>query len=151
MKKIRWTLAILFVLPFLAPTTGVAQEDTASAEQKVEKKKIKRDPFRLTAEEIATLPEVGNAFEAISRLRPRFLQTRGSNRILSSAPPEPVVYVDEVKRGQIDFLRSVPVHTIGEVRYLRGVDATTRWGMNHEGGAIMIYTIKPTLPPERQP
>jgi len=147
MKKLPWALAIAVALPLLAPAAGFSQSDAS----RVGEKKIKRDPFRLTAEEIATLPEAGNAFEAISRLRPRFLQTRGINRILSSSPPEPTVYVDEVKRGQIDFLRSVPVHTIGEIRYLRGVDATTRWGMNHEGGAIMIYTLKPTLPPERQP
>ncbi len=154
MKKLHWALAMVFVLPLLAPSPGFAQGDTSSAEkkvEKVEKKKVKRDPNRITAEEISQLPEVGNAQEVITRLRPRFLQTRGVNQFLTSAPPEPVVYVDEVKRGQIDALRSVPVRTIGEIRYLRGVDATTRWGIGHEAGAILIYTVKPTTPPERQP
>lgn len=145
MKRLRWTLAAVLFLPLVVPVPGFAQGDPARVGEK--EKKIKRDPLRITAEEIATLPEVGDAYEAIQRLRPRFLQTRGTNRILSSDPPQPVVYLDEVKRGQLDFLRTVPVRTIGEIRYLRGLDATTRWGTGHEAGAIMIYTLKPTPVP----
>ncbi len=148
MRKLRWALTAVLLLPLVAPVSAFAQGDTSSAQKKVEKKKIKRDPLRITAEEIALLPEVGDAYDAIQRLRPRFLQTRGVNRILSSDPPQPVVYLDEVKRGQIDFLRTVPVRTIGEIRYLRGVDATTRWGIGHEAGAIMIYTLKKNDPPD---
>jgi len=147
MKKFRWALATVLLLPFVAPVSGFAQGDAS----RVGEKKIKRNPNVLTREEISTLPEVGDAYEAIQRLRPRFLQLRGINRLVSSAPPEPIVYLDEVKRGQIDFLRSVPVHNIGEIRYLRGVDATTRWGMGHEAGAIMIYTLKSNNPQEGKP
>lgn len=144
MKTLRWALAIVFLLPLLDPAAGFAQEDPS----RVGEKKIKRDPYRITAEEIATLPEVGDAYDVIQRLRPRFLQTRGVNRLLSSDPPQPIVYLDEVKRGQLDFLRSVPVRNIGEIRYLRGLDATTRWGIGHEAGAIMIYTLKKNDPPD---
>lgn len=145
MKAIRWALTAVLLLPFVTPVPGVAQDPS-----RVGEKKIKRDPLRITAEEIALLPEVGDAYDAIQRLRPRFLQTRGINRLVTSDVPQPIVYLDEVKRGQIDFLRTVPVRNIGEIRYLRGVDATTRWGIGHEAGAIMIYTLKKN-DPDRNP
>ena len=59
MTRLRWTLAILLLLPVLAPAPGWAQGGDASrVGERKEEKKIRRVPDLITAEEIATVPEV---------------------------------------------------------------------------------------------
>jgi hypothetical protein len=94
-------------------------------------------PYRhsdvLTAEEIARTSTT-NLFETIRSLRPRFLTSR------SSAQTMPVVYLDDIRLGSPSELRWIPPAFVGEVRFLNGIDATTRYGMGHGEGAILVYS-----------
>lgn len=72
------------------------------------------------------------AMEVIRRLRPAWLLARG---------PDPVVYVDNVRRpGGVDALFSVPVGQIRLLEFIGAADATTRWGTGHTGGVIQVVT-----------
>ena len=94
---------------------------------------VRRDPNRITAEELANYTSL-TVFEVVQRLRPRWLQRRGSEQ-------DPVVYQDGNRIGFAgDVLPGMAVTGIDSMRYLSPSDATTRFGTGHGAGAIEITT-----------
>jgi hypothetical protein len=93
----------------------------------------------ITADEIVK-SNATNAFEAVERLRPAFLRTRGSQSLQNQEPPTPIIYVDGMRYGTLQTLSSVPTMGIVSIQYLSAIEATQRFGMGNEGGAIMIVT-----------
>lgn len=91
------------------------------------------DPDVITREQIAAL-DVTYAIDAVRRLRPSWLRSRGG------IDEEPVVYVDAARRGGTRALATISVEIVEDIRYLSGPDATTRLGTGHRGGAIMVRT-----------
>ena len=98
-----------------------------------------QDRNLITADEIAR-SNATNAYEAVERLRPAFLRTRGSQSIQNQEPPTPMVYVDGMRYGTLQTLATVPTIGIVSIQYLNAIEATQRYGFGHEGGAIMIVT-----------
>jgi hypothetical protein len=80
-----------------------------------------------------------DAFTAIQLLRPNWLRTRGPSSITGPGASLKV-YVDGTLLGGADHLRQIQVRYISSIRYLDGLEATQRWGMDHGEGAIMIST-----------
>lgn len=93
----------------------------------------------ITAQEIATTT-AQDAYDVIARLRPRWLQSRGAASIRDPAPQLPVVYVDRIRMGGLEVLRTLNITDILELRYYSASDATTRYGTDHAGGVIEVYT-----------
>ena len=93
----------------------------------------------ITADEIAK-SNASNAYDAVERLRPAFLQTRGPQSIQNTAPPTPMVYVDGMRYGALQSLMSLPTISIISIQYLNALDATQRFGMGNDGGAILVTT-----------
>ena len=70
-------------------------------------------------------------------IRPEFLQNRAhTTRVLG--PTEPVVYVNGLRLADLDMLRHFATRSLVEVRYVRGVDAIARYGLDHEGGVMLV-------------
>ncbi len=76
-----------------------------------------------------------NLYEALRRLRPYWIRVRGPGRRIEV---EVHVYVESQSVGGVDALRTINLEDVGEVRYFSGPEATTRFGTNNEGGAIVI-------------
>ncbi len=93
----------------------------------------------ITADEIAR-SNASNAMEAVERLRPSFLRTRGAQSMQNSEPPTPIVYVDGMRYGTLQTLSTIPALSILSIEYMNAIDASQRFGMGHEGGAIVINT-----------
>ena len=91
----------------------------------------------LTAEEISRIT-VGSAYEAIEQLRPEFLRSRGAISFRTESAPRAAVYLDAVYFGPIASLRNIRATQIMMIEYLNASDATTRFGTNHAGGAIVV-------------
>ena len=98
-----------------------------------------RDRNVISAEEIAAEPTT-SAAELVERLRPAWLRSRGPTSIRSGNPSLPIVYIDEVRTGGLDTLYRISTQIIREVRFINGRDATTKYGLDHGGGVIMIAT-----------
>lgn len=95
----------------------------------------------LTAEEIATAKGgAWTAYDVISRLRPEFLRSRGRSSLTTSDPATAVVYVDEIRFGELNSLKTITADQILLIEYINAADATTRFGTDHTGGAILITT-----------
>jgi hypothetical protein len=100
-------------------------------------------PNLITDAEIAQgAAGVQNALEIVERLRPSMLRARPSSTFgQGTAPAEGVlVYVDEVKLGDVNNLRNVPSSQIREIRFISATDATQRWGTGHGSGVIQVIT-----------
>ena len=78
----------------------------------------------ITAEEIAQT-SAKNAYEAIQLLRPNLLRHRGSRG--RAVAIEPVVYLDNIKFGNLASLQTINVLRVQEIEYLKASDATTRF------------------------
>jgi outer membrane receptor for ferrienterochelin and colicin len=80
------------------------------------------------------------AYDAIQHLRGNFLHLRGTVSLLGTSSPYPTVYVDGMRYGSIDALRSIPAVQIATIRLYRAWDAETRYGSNNMGGVIAVTT-----------
>ena len=89
----------------------------------------------ITAEEIAEV-DVAHAYDLVQRLRPAFLRARGKSA--NTQPQYATVYVDGIPRGKIEALRQITGSSVRTIRYLSGPQATIRFGIDHEGGAILV-------------
>ena len=78
-------------------------------------------------------------YDAIQRLRPRWLRTRGTSFAGQSSVAQ--VFVDGSQRGDINVLRQIQVIGVTEVSFLSASDAATRFGTRANGvGAILVRT-----------
>lgn len=81
-----------------------------------------------------------DALQALQRLKPAWLQGRGTGTFRMSGQEAVRVYLDRVPYGGPESLRSIPVRNIQEIRYLDSRRATLTFGTDHVGGAILITT-----------
>lgn len=79
-----------------------------------------------------------DAFTAVQSLRPAWLRVRGSTSLATREVVK--VYLDGSLMGDTGHLRQISTHSISTLRYLDGLEATQRWGLDHGAGAIMIST-----------
>jgi outer membrane receptor protein involved in Fe transport len=95
---------------------------------------VRRDPNRITQEEIQELPS-GTARDAVERLRPSWLRSRGG---VGGNPGYPRVFVDGRDFGTMDTLNGFHLDSVAEIEFMSGRDATTRYGTGYPGGIILV-------------
>jgi hypothetical protein len=93
----------------------------------------------ITADEIER-SNASTAYEIVERLRPAFLRTRGSQSIQNPTPLSPIVYLDGMRYGQVASLAQIPAIGVISIQYMNAVDASQRFGLGNEGGAILVST-----------
>lgn len=82
-----------------------------------------------------------NAYDAVARLRPRWLMARSPATLQGEGSPV-WVYVDGQRMGQLQELRNLPIESISEIRFVDARDATTRYGTGHASGVIEVTTVR---------
>jgi hypothetical protein len=95
------------------------------------------DRNRLTQEQLATANS-DNLFEAITKLRPEWLNSRGPTSITDATPTMPSVFMNGNLLGRIDALRDMRVLDVTEVRYWPAGQAAAKFGMGHPRGVIEL-------------
>ena len=93
----------------------------------------------ITAEELAD-PSVssGTALEAVQRLRPRFLMTRGAVSGRNTSAGSVHVSVDGGPLLTVDNLSRLRPAQIAEIRYLNSSDAAQRFGTSAASGGVIL-------------
>jgi hypothetical protein len=91
----------------------------------------------LTQEQLAST-ESGNLYDAIQKLRPAWLTSRGPTSVSDPTPTVPSVYMNGSMLGRADYLREVRILDVTEVRYWDAGRASARFGMGHPRGVIEI-------------
>jgi hypothetical protein len=93
----------------------------------------------VTSEELAPFLQL-TVYEALERLRPRWLQARRAVSARDAGPQRAQVVIDGMPAGGLDRLRSIRVQEVHEVRFLSAGDATSRYGTGYVVGAIEVRT-----------
>lgn len=88
-----------------------------------------------------------DAYELVRTLRPRWVESRGMDTVLGE-PGEVQVYVDGMRLGAVDLLRTVPTSAIQHLEWVDPVSAAGRWGLGHNHGVIAI-SYRPDREPDR--
>ena len=96
-----------------------------------------QDRKALTAEEMEASGYT-DAFSVVQALRPLWLSTRGTSTINQQESVK--VYMDGNLLGGPDQLRGIQIRSIASMRFLDGLEATNRWGLDHGLGAIVVST-----------
>jgi hypothetical protein len=81
-----------------------------------------------------------NVYDAISRLRPNFLLSRGQTTLRGADTGYPKVYQDRILLGDVNSLRSMSPTGIREIRYYNGPEASGRFGLDNVSGAIEVIS-----------
>lgn len=162
-------LSLILAFALAGGTSLALAQDTTKApdapkEQQDKQKKPKKNPDVITHEELAALTGVQTAYDAIKRLRPTFFNERRSQtrqaggevfnpstlssssenpNVKTSGAPPMQLYMNGSRMGGVDYLRTIPMSALWEVRKLNGTDASLRFGADHESGAILVTTGTP--------
>jgi len=99
----------------------------------------------LTKEQLSTA-NADNLYEAILRLRPNWLTSRGPTSVSNSTPTGVDVYMGNNLLGKADFLQTVLPGDVDEVRYWDPGSAAARFGMGHPRGVIELTKKLPSTP-----
>lgn len=103
---------------------------------------VRRDSRLLTPEEIATAP-VTNLYEAVERLRPRWLEMRDV-RSLGTGIGQIVVFLNNSYLGGPETLRQFQAHQVVRIRYLDASQASATLSgydtSRHVVGGIVLET-----------
>ena len=92
----------------------------------------------ITTEELASVGHY-DLYAAINQLRPAYLVTRGVSSLGVGTVPEVVqVYVDGVRKGDLQVLHQINAIDVKEVRHLSATEATQRFGTGNTMGAILV-------------
>ena len=95
--------------------------------------------------DVITAPELvdsnaPHALEAVQRLRPEYLRTRGPSSLLNPTAMGPAVFVDGVLLGGVDVLADIPIGELARIQYFRAWDATTLFGAGYPNWVIAVST-----------
>jgi hypothetical protein len=95
----------------------------------------------LTAEEIERSQGRGStAFDVVQSLRPRWLRASEVLLTPSAAPiieQGPHVYMNDVDQGDAEYLKTIPVELIAEMRWLSANQAASRYGPTSNPGIVV--------------
>lgn len=77
-----------------------------------------------------------NAFDVIESVRPQWLGGHRGGATL------PVVYLDGIRFGELESLRTIGTTDVAEIRYIDPREASRRFGAGHSGGAIEVIRMR---------
>src|SRR5687768_14388677 len=91
---------------------------------------------------VAEHPEVHmlDVYQAVRRLRPFFLQSRGPTSVNLQNSSRLSVFLDDVPMGDVRELTSIQARDVREIRYLGPSEAVIRYGRRFAGGIIRLRT-----------
>jgi hypothetical protein len=97
---------------------------------------------RIEREEILAANR-GNAYELLEMVRPQWLRMRSATSI--NITPQILVYVDEVRYGPLESLRTLSTREIYVMQRYNTTAASQRWGPGHSEGVIAISTMATSI------
>jgi outer membrane cobalamin receptor len=77
-------------------------------------------------------------FRQTSNGQPTRMEQRGQTSIVLSDAP--LVYVDGSRLADFRTLKDIPASSLKRIEILNSIEATTLYGTDAEGGAILIFT-----------
>ena len=139
MPRLR-ALPLLPALPLLAAACGGAVQGAPSVPSPTSVAAPARSNGDVISAEEIQGGQFRDVYNAVERLRPQFLRSRGATSTRDVEGNLPIVFVDEQRLGAVASMRGLPVDNVREIRFIAPRDATTRWGTGYTAGVIMVVT-----------
>jgi hypothetical protein len=132
----RRTLAVLLVL---AASCSKPAGSTASSAPSPSSSREARNPDVISRAELQD-PTVAatDAMTAIRQLRPAFFRTRGPQSFSNAKAGLTQISQDFGPLQPVDNLKGIDTRSLVEVRYLNAVEAQNRFGINANGGSVIL-------------
>jgi hypothetical protein len=129
----RRTLALLLVLAASCASQPKPATTGAPAAR------MQRNPDVISREELQD-PTIagGDAMTAIRQLRPAFFRTRGPQSFSNASAGAVQVSQDYGPLQPVSQLSTIDTRSLVQVRYLNANDAQTRFGINANGGPVIV-------------
>jgi hypothetical protein len=124
--RILFSIALALSVPLGACYRSSSAPGTVSADRSVLTRAEVRDERFTTA------------WDAVEALRGNWLHERGAGSF--SHETEIQVYLDGVRLGALSSLRDIPSTNVESIKYYNGMEASTRWGLDHGKGAIYVIS-----------
>lgn len=129
-------VAMLLLLPGCAARSGAGATSPASD----------RHVIALAELQEAMAQNVGNVEQLVRTRRPEWLRaTPQQTGVAGPMAPRTMtqtsqltVWMDNQRIGGPDVLRTIPLSSVSEVRLLSPSEAEARFGLNNQGGAIVV-------------
>jgi len=96
-----------------------------------------QDPNVITAPELAQ-SGAANAYDAIRRLRPEMLRSRGSGTLNYFAVRSPLVAVDNTLVGGVEVLRTMDIDHVARIESVSPWLAAQRYGSTFVNGVVLV-------------
>ena len=93
----------------------------------------------ITRDEIENSRAV-SVLDAISRLRPYYLGSRGRSSINLDPQTHAMVFLNDQEYGDISVLRNLSASDIEEIHYYSGSQAAQKFGAQYGGGVIQLIS-----------
>lgn len=77
-------------------------------------------------------------WDAITKLRPEWLNTRGPSSVTDPTPTMASVFMNNSNLGRIESLKDINVLDVMEVRFWPAAQASARFGQGHPRGVIEL-------------
>lgn len=138
----RRTLAALLLLAGACASqpkaAGTATASTSSA-------RVNRNPNVISKEELQDPTVAGaDAATAIRQLRPAFFRTRGPQSFSNASAGLVQISQDYGPLQSVQQLSALDTRSLVEVRYLDANDAQSRFGINANGGPVIVLLTSTT-------
>jgi len=134
----RRTLAVLLVLA-ASCTTSSSSSSTATAAPRPSASREARNPDVISRAELQDPTIAGtDAMTAIRQLRPAFFRTRGPQSFSNATAGQTQISQDFGPLQPVDNLKGIDARSLTEVRFLNAVEAQNRFGINANGGPVIV-------------
>ena len=91
----------------------------------------------LTSEQLAAT-NTENLYDAINKLRPSWLSSRGPTSVTNSTPTSVSIFMNGTNLGPVEALKDIRTLDVSQVRYFDAASASARFGMGHPRGVIEL-------------
>ena len=77
-------------------------------------------------------------YELIQKMRPFWIAKGGNDT--AQNPGKIYVFLDGTRMGGLETLRMIPIAGVTYIRWYDGMQAASRWGLDHDRGVIFVST-----------
>ncbi len=125
---------LLFSTLFLIALVGCASSGTSSSSGR------RTNPDVITRAELDEIAQANQSvYEAIGRLRVTWLRPRTPASIQFNSDRLPKAMIDN-QQFELDFLHSLRIEDVQELRFVDSREATFRWGTGFANGVIEVIS-----------
>jgi hypothetical protein len=130
----------IFLAVLLVVGAACAQKTTSSSTQATPAApRLRKNPDVISQEELRDPTIAGaDAMTAIRQLRPAFFRTRGPQSFTNATAGHVQISQDYGPLQTLNALAAVDTRSLVEVRYLNANDAQNRFGINANGGPVIV-------------